>query len=50
MHLVGGVKTQLALDFSIIHEDMNKMTPGVRARKLVLFSINTTNSSDYGPD
>jgi len=25
----GGVKTQLALDFSNIHEDMEKMTPGI---------------------
>ncbi len=38
MHFAGGVKTQLALDFSNIHEDMEKMTPGVRARNLILFS------------
>ncbi len=32
MRFAGGVKTQMALDFSNIHEDMNKMTPGVRVR------------------
>ncbi len=46
----GGVKTQMALDFSNIHADMEKMTPGVRAMKSLLLSINTGDSLDHGPN
>lgn len=51
MQSVGGVKTKMSLDFSNIHEDMEKMTPGVRANESTcfFFSIFTySNPLDYG--